>query len=65
MQTNIEQNFIEEMSGLIAMLKNNLIKHDQINDNYLDIIISIKRLEQKADTLLAQTRKDEVINAEK
>jgi hypothetical protein len=43
--------FLEELSGMIAMLKNNLIKHEAVEQYYLDVVGLLKRLEEKVDNI--------------
>jgi hypothetical protein len=49
--TDSQDIFLEELSGMIAMLKNNLIKHEAVEQYYLDVVGLLKRLEEKVDNI--------------
>lgn len=62
MQTNLSESqdiFLEEMAGLVAMMKETLVIHRHIAARYDDITKTLARLEDKLDNLDRQLTKHE------
>ena len=49
--TQTQDQFIQELTSLIAVVNRNLITLNNIQNNYTDIVMTIKRIEHKIDML--------------
>lgn len=43
--------FLEEISGLISMLKHSMQKHEAVEQYYLDLVGMMRRIEDKIDNI--------------
>jgi len=60
--TQTQDQFIQELTSLIAVVNRNLITLNNIQNNYTDIVMTIKRIEHKIDMLHSDMLETEQVN---
>ena len=60
--TQTQDQFIQELTSLIAVISRNLITLNNIQNNYTDIVMTIKRIEHKIDMLHSDMLETEQVN---
>jgi len=60
--TQTQDHFIQELTSLIAVVNRNLITLNNIQNNYTDIVMTIKRIEHKIDMLHSDMLETEQVN---
>jgi len=60
--TQTQDYFIQELTSLIAVVNRNLITLNNIQNNYTDIVMTIKRIEHKIDMLHSDMLETEQVN---
>ena len=60
--TQTQDHFIQELTSLISVINRNLITLNNIQNNYTDIVMTIKRIEHKIDMLHSDMLETEQVN---
>jgi len=60
--TQTQDQFMQELTSLISVINKNLITLNNIQNNYTDIVMTIKRIEHKIDMLHSDMLETEQVN---